>query len=671
MNINVKMRMISAFFIFIGIMMAIFYRFVDLQVLKRDEYVKMAKAQWLSDRETKGERGVIVDAEGKKLVTEKIVYEIAVDVTKITNKPQFIEKFITLGYLDELSLSKLIYENEDKKYIKLLPKVKEEEKDQIQNLALTGIIVKEIKERYYPFGRTAASVIGFTDADGRGVYGIERSYDAELTGKPGRTIKAVDAARNLLPLGEKKEIVAENGGEIVSTLNLELQQYAEKFLDEALVANKAHGVHAIVMNPTNGEVLAMASKPDFDLNDPKKIFYNPEKPWVKIEDEAQLEAINEMEWAQKKDIVYSNWRNTLVMDSYEPGSTFKIITAAAILEEGYYQDKKYFTQAPFYCDGYIKQVPGNVKCWSYKKPHGAQSLAQGLQNSCNEVFAQVGLELGAERFYRYLKAFGFGEATDIQLPGEQSGIIPKEAGIIKPIELVTMSFGQGFQATGIQMITAISATVNGGYLYEPSIVKRITKNGQVIFEHEPVLRRQVVSNETSRAICEMLESVVSKGTGKAAYIPGFKVGGKTGTAQKLYKGSYKDEKYISSFVAIGPGLSPQAVVLIIVDEPKGQNIYGGKIAAPVAKAILGKTLEILEISPEYTDQEMAGLQKSKVKLPQFVGLTVKEALKLAKENGIILQINGTDYQEEQSISAQFPGAGEEIFPQSAVEVYLE
>jgi len=399
------------------------------------------------------------------------------------------------------------------------------------------------------------------------------------------------------------------------------------------------------MNPQTGEIYAMANKPDYDLNQPFKI-NNPEleQIWSTLNTEEQYKELNKM------------WRNFAINDTYEPGSTFKIMTSAMGLEEMVVN-----ANSPFNCNGYHTVAGRMIKCWRYPRAHGSQTFTQGVQNSCNPVFMQVAERIGVKKFYQYMKLFGFSEKTGIDVPGEAVGIMHnlKDIG---PVELATMSFGQSFQITPLQLLRAAAAVVNGGTLITPHFgSKVINDEGEVVKEFEYKDGKQIISQETSDTMKKILESVVAQGTGNKAYIPGYRIGGKTATSEKLPRSA---KKYIASFLAFAPSENPQVMALVIIDEPQG-IYYGGTVAGPVMKEILDNILPYLKIEPKYTEVELKMDEVEKVRVPNLISKNTDEAIKELKKINLGFELIGNG----KTVKDQFPLSGEEVNPKSKVILY--
>jgi stage V sporulation protein D (sporulation-specific penicillin-binding protein) len=446
---------------------------------------------------------------------------------------------------------------------------------------------------------------------------------------------------------EQKRIAPENGYNIVTTIDAAVQRYAQQTIQKAVEGKEAKRGIITVINPQNGEIYAMAEYPTFDLNEPFKI------------NDSSLEAIwDTLNSKEKNDALNKMWRNTAINDTYEPGSTFKIITSSAGLEE-----KAVKTDDTFVCNGYYIAGDRKIKCWRYPRTHGHETFVQGVQNSCNPVFMAVAQRLGAEKFYEYMVKFGFTSKTGVDLPGEAVGIIHKLENI-GPVELATMSFGQSFQITPLQLLRAASAIVNGGRLVTPHFAKYVTdEKGTVIKEFEYNLSQQVISKETSDTMRVILESVVSEGTGNKAYIPGYRIGGKTATSEKLPR---RSGKYIASFMSFAPADNPQVMAIVLIDEPKGVY-YGGTVAGPVMKELMGNILPYFGIEPVYNEKEQELEETKKVVVPDLIGLETEEAKKILKENELEYLISG----EGKIIREQFPSKGMKVNIKSSIIITTE
>lgn len=652
-NNKMKRRLVLVFFLVSFITFGLTIRLGYIQIVKGEELKKGALEQWTKDIEVKAKRGIIYDRNGKKLAISISSYTVWCSPADIENPENTAKEVASILNIDE----DVVYEKITKK--RRVEKIKQwitkEEAIELRKADLKGIEIIDDNKRYYPYGNFASHIIGFTDIDNNGLYGIEKTFDKYLNGTPGKWIKTTDAKGMQLPYGGEKLYEAKNGLNAVLTLDETIQHFAEKAAIEALVKNKAKNVSIIVMEPKTGDILAMATKPDFDPNNPREpMDENIKEQWKNLSQEEL-----EKEW-------YNMWRNFAINDSYEPGSTFKIITSAIGLEENIVN-----ADSHFYCGGYINDIPGaKLKCWRYYNPHGDQTFAQGVQNSCNVVFVNLGRRIGSERMLKYIKGFGFGENTGIDLTGEQAGIIPSSSKNIKEVNLATISYGQGIAVTPIQLITAISSVANGGNLMKPRLVKELIDNeGNTVHAFEPEIRRKVVSPDTSKTLMGILESVVSDGTGSKAYVPGYKVAGKTGTAQKVIDGKYAQGKYISSFAAVAPADDPRIAVLVIIDEPSNGAYYGGIVAGPVTGEIIKETLEYLNVEPKYTEKEMEEYNKMVV-VPDVREQTIVEAGKILTDLGFKYNTETIEITAESKVIDQFPLPGTEVSQGSIIDLYL-
>jgi stage V sporulation protein D (sporulation-specific penicillin-binding protein) len=446
----------------------------------------------------------------------------------------------------------------------------------------------------------------------------------------------------MLPGSDTKYYEPEDGLNLVLTLDEVIQHFAEKAVENAVIENKAKRVTAIVMDPKTGDILAMTSKPDFDNNDPRKVPAELLDKWDTLSQKEQYDAL------------YKIWRNPAISDSYEPGSTFKVITSSAGLEENVVKPDDHF-----YDPGYIMVAGRRIKCWRSHNPHGDQTFAEGVKNSCNPVFVEVGQRLGKEKLYKYIRAFGFGAITNIKLPGEAGGIV-RGLGSIGPVELANNAFGQGISVTPIQLITAFSAVANNGYLMEPRIAKKVIDDeGKTVHEFESRIVRQVISGETAATMRQILEFAIAPTA--ASYIPGYKVAGKTGTAQKAEGGIYVQGKFVSSFCGFAPANDPKIAVLVVIDEPGGAQHFGGVIAAPVAKSIIYDTLRYLDVKPQYTEEEQKLMQKPLVKVPEVRNMPLKDAIKELAKSKLKYSVD-TEFEHnmESVILDQTPKPGADI-----------
>ena len=541
------------------------------------------------------------------------------------------------------------YTKKNVSYVCVKRKIEKEQADLISAFIadnkLSCISLATDTKRYYPYGNFAATLLGFTGTDNQGLYGTELYYDELLKGTPGRIISLKNGVNVNMPSEYETTIDAEDGSSLVLTIDEVVQLYLEKHLEAAVedhnVTNRAAG---IIMDVNTGAILAMATKGD----------YNPNEPFV-IDSEAIRKKLVNLSPEDVTEIVKSaqndQWRNKITAEVYEPGSVFKIITAAAALEENVVSLDDTFT-----CHGSLQVADRRIKCWKSDGSHGTQTFGEALGNSCNVAFMQIGARLGATKFMEYYQAFGLTEKTGIDLPGEEVGIAHKvdEMG---PVELAVSSFGQTFKVTPLQMITAISAVANGGNLMKPYIVKSIASaDGVVQKTTTPVVRRQVISEETSDTMCQLLEKVVSSGTGRNAYVAGYRVAGKTGTSEKtdLYdENGNKLNEVIASFCGFAPADNPQIAILVILDQPHSFSNFGGQIAAPLVADILEDVLPYLGIEPIYTETELANLS---VTTPDLKAKSKSAAEKALTNKGLKMQSVGSG----DTVLYQVPAAGTAI-----------
>lgn len=652
-SISSKRRLLTIFTIVSFVIFGLIARLGWIQIVRGERYKELANAQQTRDIPIPAKRGVIYDRNGKELA-------ISISSSTVWVKPKEVED-VKETAAKLANILKMPFEEVEEKisntrygHVRLAQWIEDDIALELRRENLKGVLIAEDNKRYFPYGNFASYILGHTNIDNRGEYGVEREYDKYLSGLPGRWIKSTDSAGRQLAFSVEKYYPPEDGLSVVLTIDEVIQHFAEKAVENALEVNKAKRVSAIVMDVKSGDILAMAAKPDYDPNQPR----------VPL-DEALLAELSSMSNDEKLDAWYSMWRNPIINDTYEPGSTFKLITTAAVLEEGIANPNSHF-----YSSGTITVGGRVIKCWRYYNPHGDQTLTEAVQNSCNPVFVQLAERMGTTTFYSYLDSFGFTTTTGIDLPGERRSImysLPQ----VGPVELATMSFGQSISVTPIQLISAVSAIVNDGYLMKPRIVKELVDGqGKVIHRFDEQVVRQVISPKTSQEMRDIMHSVIVEGSGKAAYIPGYAVGGKTGTAQKVIDGRYSQDKYIASFIGVAPIDDPKLAILVVIDEPNGLSHFGSITATPVAKEILEESLRYLEIRPKYTEEETQQLVKADITIPEVRQLTANEAAKVLKDKKLNYSIE--TYQEigaNTIIVDMFPKPGARVTENSTVLLY--
>lgn len=626
-----KQRMalwLTLMFLALGV---VFFRVAYIVTAKGENLQSMAYEQQMRDRLIKAKRGDILDRNGVALATTESVYAVSVVPAQVKDANQ------TAAYLAEaLELNEaVVYDKVTQKValVRIASKVSKETAEQLQHAALPGVAVDEDIQRVYPYSTLAAQVLGFVGKDNQGILGLEAKYDSVMAGTEGKIMTQTDSRGRKVTDGEERQAPTD-GANLVTTLDVVVQEYAEQLLQTAVEQKQAKQGMLIIMNPQNGELYCMANYPSFDLNDP---FAIPSEELEEIWDTLSTEEKNEY-WNQ-------TWRNNAISDTYEPGSTFKIITSASGLEEGVVTP-----ESRFYCSGSYIVGDRRIKCWRSPRSHGSESFVEGVQNSCNPVFMEVAERLGAEKFYEYLVKFGFTEKTGVDLAGEATGILyPVDK--IGPVELATMGFGQSLTITPLQLLRAASAAVNGGYLVTPHFGKALVdENGEILEEFSYEKGKQVISEETSATMRTILESVVSEGTGSKTYISGFRIGGKTATSEKLPR---KSGKYIASFLAFAPAEKPTVMALMLIDEPQGVY-YGGTVVGPYMKELMNNILPYLGVERILNEEEKAKEEYTTV--PDVTGLTLEEANKKLKE----ASLQGFVQAEGEVVSSQLPKAGEEV-----------
>lgn len=666
--------------VFLGVMILIFgiilTKLIFLQVINAEKYHKMAMGQWVRDTRLSAKRGLVFDREGKKLAVNLGVYSVWIrprDVKDVDKTADTLQEILMLdreyikSCLTYKGNSKILKRWISKETADLLFEIKEAKKGETQKLLYGVDIIEDIK-RYYPYGSVGAQIMGFTNVDNVGISGLEKLYNKEMTGVRGRTVYTKARYFDELPFGNSKLTEPEDGLSVVLTIDEKIQEKVEKEAYKTLVRTKANFVTVVAMNPKTGGIIAMTTKPDYNPNERMDLVYSIEKPW-ELMSETEMAVVNELPAAERNEKVYERYRNRTITDMYEPGSVFKAVTGAVAVEENIVGDP--FNDYKYFCDGRVTQVPGKLKCWYYPRTHGAETFANALQNSCNDALVQMAMELKQDKLLKYYKAFGFGEKTGIELVGESKGILPSDPQTIKDIELATMCYGQGkIVVTPLQLITAVSAIVNGGDLMQPMIVdKLVDADGNIVKQNEPKIRRKVISKETSDIMKRVLETVVSKGGGKSAKIPGYKIGGKTGTAQKVVDGGYKDGKFVSSFMGIAPADDPEILVLTVVDEPRTGK-YGSVMALPTSREVLRYALPYLKKNPEYTAEEKQWIE-NQVELPNFVGKTIDQIQSIADKNDLIVDFDRIIIKKTDQALEQYPEPGTMVNRLERVDIILK
>ena len=656
-KINSKKRLVIIMVLACSLFLCLIFRIGYLQLVKGEWLSTKASEQQTREIPIEAKRGTIYDTNMKELavsVTKYTVWCKPVEVDDAKKTSEKLSEILGEEYDD-------IYKKVNKKNMALV-KVKrwidDDTADKITELGLSGIWIAEDNQRYYPYGNFASYVLGHTSSDSTGVAGIELKYDSVLKGTAGKLIVSTDAAGKEIPQGTEQYYEPSTGNGLVLTIDEVIQHYCEKAAQKAYEENNATKVTIIAMDPKTGDIKAMVKKPDYDPNNPTEAIY-PEYEELLSECEGNAEKTME---------AYSTmWRNTIISDTYEPGSTFKLITSAAGLEEGVVKQDDKFT-----CSGSVTVEGQKIKCWRSYRPHGSETFKQGVQNSCNPVFVEVGRRLGVSKMYDYIEAFGLNKKTGIDLPGEASSIMYNEKDV-GPVELATISFGQSISVTPIQLITSVCSIVNDGVRMQPRLVKAYTDNkGNITKEVEPVQVKQVISKETSAQMREIMESVVTDGGGKIAYLPGYRLGGKTGTAQKVINGKYAEGHYVCSFVGMAPADDPQIVVLAIVDEPTGVMAFGSTTAGPIIKEVMNNTLKYLGVEPEYTEEEKSENIKNKVEVPDVRGLTIEEATKVLEEANLEANIdNDVEVEKGTVIKDMFPKPGVSVNEGSLISIYFD
>lgn len=644
----------------------------DIQIRKHDYYEQLAVEQQTRQSVVTASRGTIFDRNGNVLAMSATAETVFISPYEMNLYKEDRELIATrLSEILGVDKQGILNKMEDTRswYKTVKTKIEADVAQQVRQFIkenkIKSVHLEPDSKRYYPYGTLASHVLGFVGTENKGLEGLELQYNSYLEGTNGRIIRLKNAKGTDMLFTDYEDFFdAQDGKDITLTIDSTIQFYVEKYLAQAIRDYDVQdGAAAIAVNPQTGEILALASYGNFDPNN-----YLAIDPQV----EAELSGVTDEEEysARLREARLKQWRDKAIADTYEPGSVFKIITLSMALEEGAVS-----MDDSFYCGGSVDVLgrTSPVKCWK-SGGHGSQTLKQALQHSCNVAAVNIGLKVGAEKFYEYVEAFGFFDKTGIDLPGESGSIWwPKQTFLNKKnlSQLAAASFGQTFNITPVQLVMAVSATVNGGKLMKPYIVKEITNpDGTAQVVNQPTVVRQVISENTSRLVREILESIVcdEEGTGKNAYVPGYRVGGKTGTSEKVAQDVRNEgapKEYIVSFLGVAPMEDPQIAILVLLDNPShksGIYISGGNMAAPVVGNILSEVLPYLGIEPVYTEEEKAVLD---VMVPKLVGKTVQEARNLLRQSNLNVKVVG----EGETVTDQLPSANVTIAPGSTVILY--
>lgn len=651
-----KKNLILVLMIVFGLIFLVALRVGYIQLVKGAEYKERALAQQTKDTPIEAERGTIYDSKGNKLAQSVKCYtvyvypgEIGKYETKAKRKKLINKTATELAEVLDMDADEVRDAIDgDSGQITLAKGLTRAEADEVRKCSLSGVTISQATKREYPNGTLAANVIGMVNDENTGQSGLELEYNNYLSGIAGRVVNYTDTNGDELSYSPENELYyeAENGCDIVTTIDPVIQSYTEEAINDVKKDTDSDRVFAIVMDTETGEILAMAQNPTFDPNDPYVPTTKSEK--AKFDDMSQQE---------QSDYLSKMWRNTLICDVYEPGSVFKLLTTAIALEED-----KTSMDSTYYCDGSVNIAGETLHCWN-TGGHGTQSLKQAVGNSCNPVFMKLATDVGISKFYDYLDNFGITDTTGIDFPAEGSAILQDEdsAG---PVGVATIGFGQGVAVTPIQLITAISSLGNDGKLMKPRLVKSVkNKDGETVEELEPDVVRKTVSKETADEMCKIMEYVVSDGGAGTAAVKGYRVGGKTGTANKVANGGYSSFTD-SSCLGMAPMSDPKLTVLVIADSPKGSK-YGSVVAGPAVSKILEKSLKYLNIQPDSTNSSE---EEDKVKVPDVVGQSAGDAIGILAGAGLKYDMSDDAESDEFIVVKQYPSAGSEV--KKGTRIYL-
>ena len=669
-------RFIFVFFIFLAFLFVILIaKLLWIQIVQSEELTIAALNQLTKTEVINSNRGIIYDRNKKEMAINITKCNVFYDMDYLKERKDesesdfknrkeklYDEDAKTISDVTGIDYDEIRSKMEGDKVVRLATNIERGKAQELKDLRLQ--IIKENKEkkdnkksnlipmsiddvtrRLYPFNNLASYVIGFTNDENVGQYGIEASFDEELSGISGKNVSLKDNASNKIPLTDEETYAPKEGYSVVLSIDSNIQQFAETAALHAKKENMADKVSIIVQDTMTGEILAMTTKDDYNLNDPRApLNEKQEEEWDKLSEE------------EKMDILYDNWRDFNVNDQYEPGSTFKLITAAAAIEENTAQP-----DSQYVCNGAMVMGNSRLTCTSHTR--GKKTLAKAIEESCNMTMIQVGQELGAEKFLKYIKAFGFGKKTGIELYGESIGIVPRSYKDISKVNLATMSYGHSIAVSPLQLINAVSAISNGGFLNKPTLIKEIVDaNGNVIERKRPELRRRVISEETSDKMKMMMRRVVEKGTGKRAQVPGYIVGGKSGTANIATPTGYL-EAYNSSFVGVAPLNDPRLTVLVVINNSKG-GILGSVVAAPVVQEVLAKSLNYMKIQKtEEVDEK-----DEFVTVPNVGGLLLEDAGKIMLDAGLKFNNNSETVLPYSVVTNQSPSAGSYVLKDTIVDL---
>ena len=633
-ELHIRRRVFALLMLLVFLFVLLFLRITYLTTTLSEELTARGVKQWTREGTVYARRGSILDTNGQTLVMSATAYIVSADPRKISDMSLFIQTICPILDLDEESIAKKL-SDKSKASVTLKRQVARETADELRKLQSAGTeeVRRELKallfdedvRRVYLKNAFLVQTLGLTNVDGVGQSGLEAQYETLLKGAAGRTLRSVDARSQTIYDSQNLYIEPQNGNDLKLTIDANIQAVCEKAMRECYEVNKAQAVHVIAMDPYTGAILAMCSKPDYDPNNPPR---------------GQVDALNQM------------MRIRLITDAYEPGSTFKILTAAAALDAGVTTPED-----SFYCSAKINVDGDTIRCWG--RPHEAETMAQALQNSCNPVFVELALRLGTERFYQYLRAFGLGSRTGIDLQGEASGILIAEKNV-KNVDLARIGFGQSIAVTPVQLLTAACSVINGGRLMQPYLLKEaIAPDGTVLYRAQPKAVSHPISEETSATMRDLLEKVVSIGGAKNAAVAGYLVGGKTGTAQVYKEGKIVRDVHIGSFLGFAPADDPRIALLVIVDEADAPVDYGGTTAAPFAGQILSDVLPYLGCKTVSAEERVES------EVPQLVGLSLAEARRLASEAGFRVLDDGAGG----TVTAQMPSAGAKLVSGGQMMLY--